>query len=64
MMLIIKSKNSNGYLPRHDADLPMFRHCCEGMIEVWDIHYFMPIFSAHNIQVMIQDETLSNPGVE
>lgn len=58
MMLIVKSKQSGGYLPRHDIDLPMFRHCCEGMIEVKDIHFFMPVFNAHGIQIMIQDETL------
>jgi hypothetical protein len=64
MMLVIRSKTSRGYLPRHDADLPMFRHCCEGMIEVKDIHFYMPVFNAHDIQVMIQDETLPLPGGE
>ena len=58
MMLIVKNKNSAIYSPRHEIDLPMFRHCCEGMIGVRDINFFMPVFTAHNIQIMIQDETL------
>ncbi len=58
MMLVIKSKTSHGFLPRHDTDLPMFRHCCEGMIEVKDISFFLPVFNAHGIQILIQDETL------
>jgi hypothetical protein len=58
-MLVIKSKNSHGYLPAHDSDLAMFRHCCEGMIEVKDISFWIPVFNVHGIQVMIQDETLS-----
>lgn len=63
MMLIAKSKTSYNYLPVHDVDLPMFRHICEGMIEVKDIHFYMPVFAAHDIQVMIQDETLSESKV-
>jgi hypothetical protein len=59
MMLIVKSRQSNGYLPQHDIDLPMFKHCTGGFIEVRDIYEFMPVFNAHGIQVMIQDETLS-----
>jgi hypothetical protein len=58
MMLIVKSKNDRFYRPLHEADEAMFRHCCEGSIGVIDIHFFMPVFNAHDIQVMIQDETL------
>ncbi len=59
MMIIIKSKQSGGYIPRHDADIPMFRHCCNGYMEVRTIADFIPVFNAHGIQVMIQDETLT-----
>lgn len=62
MMLIVRSKTSRGYLPRHEADLPMFRHCCNGYIEVREIADFIPVFNAHGIQVMIQDETMT--GIE
>lgn len=58
MMLIVKSKTSGGYLPRHDVDVPMFQHCCNGYTEVREIAEFLPVFGAHGIQVMIQDETL------
>lgn len=58
MMLIIKSKERGWYKPRHEIDLPMFMHCCKGSIEVRDIHAYMPVFNNHNIQIMIQDETL------
>ena len=64
LMLIVKSKTSGNYLPRHDIDLPMFRHCCEGMIEVRSIVDFLPVFYFHDIQVMIQDETLTEQGGE
>lgn len=57
MMLIVKGKTSGRYLPKHDVDLPMFRHCCNGYIEVQEIADYLPIFIAHNIQIMIQDET-------
>lgn len=57
MMLIAKNKD-RFYRPVNDVDLPMFRHCCEGSIGVIDIHFFMPVFNAHDIQIMIQDETL------
>ena len=55
VMLIIRQ--SRGYLPKYNSDLPMFRHCCEGMIEVKDINFWLPVFEAHSIQIMIQDET-------
>ena len=60
MMLIVKSKQSNGYLPRHDIDLPMFMHCT-GYMEVRDIRQFISVFNAHGIQIMVQDETATNP---
>lgn len=44
----------------HDVDLLMFQHCCEGSMEVYDLQQYIPVFNAHGIQVMIQDETLSN----
>lgn len=57
-MLIVKSKSTGWYKPRHDIDLAVFMHCCAGFIEVRDISEFLPVFSAHNIQIMIQDEIL------
>lgn len=57
-MLIIKGKKFGGYYPEHDIDLPMFKHCCDGFMEVKDIHKYIPIFAAHAIDIMIQDETL------
>ena len=62
MILIAKAKT--GFLPVHDADLPIFMHCCAGMIEVKDISFWMPVFAAHGIQVMIQDETLEQHPAE
>lgn len=59
MMLIVKSRETLFYKPKHEIDLPMFQHCCEGMIEVRDIAFYLGVFSNHNIQIMIQDETLS-----
>lgn len=57
-MLIVKSKERGWYKPLHEIDLPMFMHCCEGSIEVRDIAGYLPVFGNHNIQIMIQDETL------
>lgn len=56
MMLIIKSKT--GFLPCHDIDLPMFRHCCQDFYQVRDIDPYISVFNAHGIQLMIQDETI------
>lgn len=56
-MMLVAKKGDRFYRPVHEIDLPMFRHCCEGSIGVVDIHFFMPVFIAHGIQVMIQDET-------
>lgn len=56
MMLIVRGKKSRGYLPRHDVDLPMFKHCCNGYMEVREIADFIPVFNAHGIQLRIQDE--------
>jgi hypothetical protein len=58
MMLIVKSKERGWYKPRHDVDLPLFMHCCEGSIEVRDIGGYLPVFANHGIQLMIQDEAL------
>jgi hypothetical protein len=57
-MLIVKSKERGWYKPRHDVDLPLFMHCCEGSIEVRDIGGYLPVFANHGIQLMIQDEAL------
>lgn len=58
MMLIVKSKERGWYKPRYQLDLPMFMHCCDGSIEVKDIDGFLPVFTNHGIQIMVQDETL------
>ena len=49
-MTIIRTPRGN-YIPKHDADLPMFKHCCEGMIEVSGHAWpnFTGIFIAHGI---------------
>ena len=60
MMLISRTKERGWFKPTHEIDLPMFRHCCEGMIEVADLNFYLPVFAAHGIQIMIQDETLSS----
>lgn len=57
-MLIVKSEERGWYKPRHDIDLPMFKHCCEGFIEVKEIADYLPVFANHDIQIMIQDATL------
>lgn len=54
VMEIIMSKIYGSFLPRHDKDLPMFKHCCEGMIEVKNIQQYEPIFLAHNIVLSIR----------
>jgi hypothetical protein len=58
MMLIRKTKERGWYKPRQEVDLPMFQHCCEGFIEVRSLADYLPVFAAHGIQLMIQDETL------
>jgi len=60
MMLILKGKY--GYLPKHDVDVPMFKHCVGGHFEVKEIADYIPIFNAHGVQIIIQDTTLSNDG--
>lgn len=56
MMLIIKLKESGFYTPRHAKDLPLFAHCCARSI-VSDLSEFLPVFTSHGIQIMIEDET-------
>jgi hypothetical protein len=63
MMLIVKNKQYRGYVPLHEADMSIFKHCTGGFIGVDDINAFMPVFNAHGIQVIIQDETLSGSNV-
>jgi len=58
MMLIRKTKEKGWYKPAHEADMPMFEHCCGGFIEVRSIADYILVFAAHGIQIMIQDETL------
>jgi hypothetical protein len=55
-MRIIKGGERGFYLPEHEQDLPMFRHICEGAIEVRDIEFYRPVFEAHNIAMEIQKE--------
>lgn len=59
MILIVKNKETLRYVPKHETDMPVFMHCCAGFIEVTDISVWIPVFNAHGIQVMIQDETIS-----
>lgn len=56
VMEIIVNKSTGHFLPRHDKDLIMFRHCCEGMIKVRNIRQFEPVFLAHNIVLSIRKE--------
>jgi len=58
-MLVIKSTIDELFRPKYAADIPMFMHCCDGKIAVGDIFIYMPIFNSHNIQIMVQDETLN-----
>lgn len=56
-MLIRKTKERGWFKPSHEERLPMFMHCCAGFIEVRDISDYLSVFYAHNIQIIIQDET-------
>lgn len=59
VMPIVKSKTSGNYLPLNDVDLPLFRHLCEGMIEVKDIAFYAPVFEIHDVAYWIADNEAS-----
>ena len=56
-MEIIRNKSGN-YLPKNDRDVPMFKHCCGGSIEVnnWCWDQCVPVLHAHGISVEVIDE--------
>lgn len=57
-MKILKNKKGN-YLPKHDRDVSLFRHCCDGMLEVkeWKFKEFERVFLVHNVIIEIEDES-------
>lgn len=59
-MLLTKDKNGR-VVPEDDGDLPMFSHCCNGMIAVNTKYFyenkFIKIIEAHGFDVTYMPET-------
>lgn len=64
MMIIIKNKFNNMYSPKHDFALPLFIHCTNGHVGVHDISIYLPIFAAHDLQLIIEDEAMDPSNLQ
>ena len=54
-MIIIKTLRGS-YLPKSDKDLAVFKHCCNGSIEVakQDFGFFVPLFAIHKVKIIVE----------
>lgn len=55
-MIIIKTGDRGWYRPENAEDWELFKHCCEGFIEVRGIAKYRDVFTAHSITIEIINE--------
>lgn len=57
-IVIIKNKKGN-FLPKNDKDLPIFKHCFEGFIEVkpWKFNENEFLLLGHGYKYIIEEES-------